>query len=47
MAAGPSATTFKIRVGPTTGTFWANSNATGDIFGGVAACRLRVWEIAS
>jgi hypothetical protein len=48
MAAGTtSATTFKIRVGPTSGsTAYVNSNNAGSrIFGGVAAARLRVIEI--
>ena len=48
MAAGTtSATTFKIRVGVTSGlTAYINSNNAGSrIFGGVAAARLRVTEI--
>ena len=48
MAAGTtSATTFKIRVGATSGsTAYVNSNNAGSrIFGGVAAARLRVTEI--
>jgi len=48
MAAGTtSATTFKIRVGATSGaTAYVNSsNAGSRIFGGVAAARLRVTEI--
>ena len=48
MAAGTtSATTFKVRVGATSGTIaYVNSNGSGSrIFGGVAAARLRVTEI--
>lgn len=41
-----SATTFKIRVGPNTGTVYVNGQAAGTrIFGGISAARLRVVEI--
>lgn len=46
MAAGTtSATTFKIRIGPGSGTIYVNGNASNRIFGGVSAIRLRVVEI--
>ncbi len=46
MAAGTtSATTFKIRIGPGSGTIYVNGNASNRIFGGVSAVRLRVTEI--
>lgn len=47
MAAGTtSATTFKIRIGPGSGTIYVNGNASNRIFGGVSAVRLRVSEIS-
>ncbi len=46
MAAGTtSETTFKIRIGPGSGTIYVNGNASNRIFGGVSAVRLRVTEI--
>jgi len=46
MAAGTtSATTFKIRIGPGSGTIYVNGNASNRIFGGVSAVRLSVTEV--
>lgn len=46
MAAGTtSATTFKLRAGPGTGTAYFNRRAAGETLGGVSAVRLRVTEI--
>ena len=46
MAAGTtSATTFKLRAGPSTGTAYFNRRAAGETLGGVSAVRLRVTEI--
>jgi len=46
MAAGTtSATTFKLRVGPTSGTLYFNGTSAGRRFGGVSAVRIRVTEI--
>lgn len=50
MAAGTtSATTFKIRAGPSTGAsnFYPNGNVSGRLMGGVSTWRLRVTEIAA
>lgn len=45
MAAGTtSATTFKFRMGPNSGTLYVNGNASGRFYGGVAAVRIRVTE---
>lgn len=47
MAAGTtSSTTFKLRIGVNSGTFYINGNSTNRIFGGVAAIRLWVEEVA-
>lgn len=47
MAAGTtSATTFKLRVGPSAGTLYVNRKSGGETFGGISAVRLRVTEIA-
>lgn len=46
MAAGTtSATTFKLRAGPSSGTAYFNRRAAGETLGGVSAVRLRVTEI--
>jgi len=45
-AGGTSAITFKIRIGPGSGTIYLNGNASNRIFGGVTATRLRVTEIS-
>jgi len=47
MAAGTtSATTFKVRVGPGSGTAYLNASGAGNrVFGGISAIRLRVTEI--
>jgi hypothetical protein len=48
MAAGTtSATTFRIRMGPGSGTLYINGNSGGRKFGGISAVRLRVTEIAA
>jgi len=45
MAAGTtSATTFKIRAGTTTGTFYINGTDSARAFGGIASCRLSIME---
>ena len=44
LAGTTSATTFKIRIGPTSGTMYANGIGTGRIFGGLANVRLRITE---
>lgn len=47
MAAGTtSSITFKIRIGPTSGSLYLNGNAGTRVFGGVSAVRLRVEEIS-
>jgi NAD(P)-dependent dehydrogenase (short-subunit alcohol dehydrogenase family) len=38
---------YRLRAGPNTGTLYTNSNTSAARFGGVAACRMRVWEIAA
>lgn len=45
-AGGTSAITFKLRVGPSSGAanFYVNGSTTTRLFGGIAACRLRVTE---
>lgn len=43
-AGGTSATTFKIRVGTTTGTFYVNGTNSARSFGGRLACTLSVTE---
>lgn len=46
MAAGTtSATTFKFRMGPVSGTLYVNGVNTGRLLGGVSAVRIRVMEI--
>jgi len=46
MAAGTtSATTFKLRAGPASGTMYINGTSSGRRFGGVCVVRLRVTEI--
>lgn len=46
MAAGTtSATTFKLRAGPGSGTMYVNGNSGGRKFGGVSSVRLTVTEI--
>lgn len=46
MAAGTtSATTFKLRAGPSSGTAYFNRRSAGETLGGVSAVRLRVTEI--
>lgn len=46
MAAGTtSATTFKLRAGPSTGTAYFNQRSSGETMGGVGAVRLRITEI--
>lgn len=46
MAAGTtSATTFKLRAGPGSGTMYVNGNSGGRKFGGISAVRLTVTEI--
>lgn len=46
MAAGTtSATTFKLRAGPSGGTLYINRKSGGETLGGVSAVRLRVTEI--
>lgn len=46
MAAGTtSATTFKLRIGPSGGTVYINGISTGRLFGGAGAIRMRVTEI--
>jgi hypothetical protein len=46
MAAGTtSATTFKVRIGPGSGTIYVNGNASNRIFGGISAVRLSVTEV--
>lgn len=46
MAAGTtSATTFKLRAGPNSGTVYLNRRSAGETLGGVSAVRLRVTEI--
>lgn len=46
MAAGTtSATTFKLRAGPSSGTMYFNRRQAGETLGGVSACRIRVTEI--
>lgn len=48
MAAGTtSSTTFKIRVGVSTGTLYVNGGGGGRLFGGLLSTRLRVEEYAS
>lgn len=48
LAAGTtSATTFKIRVGPHSGSVYLNGQAGTRQFGGIAAARLRVMELAA
>ncbi len=46
-AASTTARTYKLRVGPNTGIVYTNSNTSSARFGGVAAIRMRVWEIAA
>lgn len=47
MAAGTtSATTFKVRMGPGSGTMYVNGNSGGRKLGGISAVRLRVTEVA-
>lgn len=47
MAAGTvSATTFKIRAGTTTGTYYINGTSSSRSFGGILACTLSVSEFA-
>lgn len=48
MAAGTtSATTFKVRVGASTGNFYPNGISSGIRLGGVSACTLRVTEFVA
>ncbi len=45
VAGATSATTFKIRVGPSTGTVYINGTNSARLYGGVSAVHLRVTEI--
>lgn len=42
-----SAVTISVRVGPLSGTFWANGNSTSRFLGGASACTLVVEEITA